>query len=162
MIAFTILAVLLVVTALGVLFAHNPINSALCLITHMMGIAALFALLDAHFLATVQIIVYAGAVMVLVVFVLMLLNIKVEEPKKTSKFFYLFCFAAGGAFMYFGLPIIYSAFSGAKEASLSFNGSMEHLGQILYTKYVFPFEAASILLMAAVAGAIMLAKRKYR
>ncbi len=127
-----------------------------------MGISAMFALLDAHFLATVQIIVYAGAVMVLVVFVLMLLNIKEEAPKKISRIFIISCFVAGGLFLYFGVPIIHSAFSQFHAVNPNFNGSMQALGKELYTNYVFPFEAASILIMAAVAGAVMLAKRKFR
>ena len=162
MIAFILLSILLILSALGVLFFHNPINNALSLIANMMGIAAMFALLDAHFLAAVQIIVYAGAVMVLVVFVLMLLNIKEEAPRKTSGIFMVTCLLAGILFMYFGAPIIYNAFSQVRPADPNFNGSMQSLGKLLYSNYVFPFEAASILIMAAVAGAVMLAKRKFR
>ena len=128
----------------------------------MLGLAILFALLDASFLSAVQVIVYAGAVMVLVVFVLMLLNIKQENPKKTSKIFFLFCVASGGLFLYFGVPIIHGAFTNVAPPSPQFNGSMDVLGKELYTNYIFPFEASSILLMAAVAGAVMLAKRKFR
>jgi NADH-quinone oxidoreductase subunit J len=160
MIVFGLLTVVLLITALGVVLAHNPIHSALSLITNMLAIGALFAYLDAHFLATVQIIVYAGAVMVLVVFVLMLLNLKIEEPKKSNKFFLASCVIAAGLVAIFGVPVMLSGFSEFKELHPNFNGSMEALGKILYTNYIFPFEAASFLIMAAVAGAVMLAKRK--
>jgi NADH-quinone oxidoreductase subunit J len=126
----------------------------------MMAVGVLFAYLDAHFLATVQIIVYAGAVMVLVLFVLMLLNLKLEEPKKSGRLFISFCVASALAFAYFGLPIIFNAFSKVKIPTKEFNGSMETLGKLLYTNHIFPFEAASFLIMAAVAGAVMLAKKK--
>lgn len=162
MFVFSILTVLLIASALGVVLSHNPINSALCLILNMMGIACLFASLDAHFLAAVQIIVYAGAVMVLVLFVLMLLNIKVEAPKPASRFFVYSCFVVSAVFLYYGVPVIFDAFSGISHAPKVFDGSMEALGKELYTTHIFPFEASSILLMAAVAGAVMLAKRKIK
>lgn len=162
MVAFTILAVILVVTAFGVIISHNPINSALCLIANMTAVAGLFALLDAHFLAAVQIIVYAGAVMVLVLFVLMLLNIKSETPRKHSGFFIALCALSGALFVVFGIPALQSAFKFTPDSYPLFSGTMETIGKELYTKYIFPFEAASILLMAAIAGAVMLAKRKFR
>jgi NADH:ubiquinone oxidoreductase subunit 6 (subunit J) len=64
--------------------------------------------------------------------------------------------------MYFGVPIMYNAFAQFPAFNPNFNGSMQTLGKELYTNYIFPFEAASVLIMAAVAGAVMLAKRKFR
>lgn len=162
MVAFSILALIILFTALGVIIAHNPINSALCLIVNMMAIAGLFALLDAHFLAAVQIIVYAGAVMVLVLFVLMLLNLKVETPRKRSPLFIGMCVVSGVLFIAIGVPILQGAFKFTPDTYPTFSGSMETIGKDLYTTYIFPFEASSILLMAAISGAVMLAKRKFR
>ena len=162
MIAFGILTVILIVTALGVVSAHNPINSALCLITNMIAVAGLFANLDAHFLAAVQIIVYAGAVMVLVVFVLMLLYVKVENPEPYKKIFKGVCVLTGMLFLVFAIPTLKQSFIVFPDANIPFSGSMEALGKDLYTNYIFPFEAASILIMAAIAGAVMLAKKKFR
>ena len=162
MILFFLLSIILLITAVGVIASHNPITSALCLITNMFCIAAMFAMLNADFLATVQIIVYAGAVMVLVLFVLMLLNIKVETPKGKSFFFIALCVAAGVAFVGLGAPLLNETFKVFPDPSPKFVGTMNEVGKELYTKYIFPFEAASILIMAAVAGAVMLAKRKLR
>lgn len=162
MVAFAVIALIILVTSIGVISAHNPINSALCLITNMLAVAGLFALLDAHFLAAVQIIVYAGAVMVLVLFVLMLLNIKVESPRKRSGFFIFLCCFAGVLFLVFGVPLLNETFKSFAGIDAPFSGSMDAIGKELYTVYVFPFEAASVLLMAAIAGAVMLAKRKVR
>lgn len=162
MIAFLILSLVIIVTGLGVISAQNPINSALALIVNMLAIAGMFALLDAEFLAAAQIIVYAGAIMVLVVFVLMLLNMKEESPRKRSPIFIALCAAMGALFLAFGLPVLSEAFRIFPDRSVPFTGSMKDLGRELYTTYVFTFEAASILIMAAIAGAVMLAKRRLR
>lgn len=158
--AFYIISVILLLAAIGVVGFLNPIYSALCLITNMLCVAALFALLDAHFLATTQIIVYAGAVVVLVLFVLMLLNLKTEPLKKQRFLLIVTSVTFAALFMGFLLPSITGYFSIFPDPNHEIPGTMEILGQELYTKYIFPFEAASILIMSAVAGAVMLSKRK--
>ncbi len=162
MIAFGILTLILLITAFGVIASHNPLHSALHLIVNMLCIAGLFAHLDAHFLATVQVVVYAGAIMVLVIFVLMLLNLKVEAPKPRSFLFISLCVISAALFFLLGAPLFNESFKVFPNSSPQFSGSMTDVGRELYTKYVFPFEAASILIMAAIAGAVMLAKRKIR
>lgn len=160
--AFLILAIILVASAIGVVALKNPLNSALCLVLNFMGIACMYAMLDAHFLAAVQVIVYAGAIMVLVVFVLMLLNVKSEEPVRGGLFF--FGIAIGASLVF--LRIISSTvFSGADQipaGAPGLSGTAAAIGEVLFTKYVFPFEAASILIMAAIVGAVMLAKKRYK
>ena len=156
---FTIMSLLLIVSAVGVIAFRNPIYSALSLIAHMLIVSGMFAFLEAHFLAVVQIIVYAGAIMVLVLFVLMLLNVKVEKASKAqviSTFCGLFM---GALFLYMIVPHINEVFSEFKTLQVV-DGSLASFGKILYTKFVFSFEAAAVLLTAALVGSVMIAKRR--
>lgn len=155
---FVLFCAFLIATALGVVLARNPINSALCLILNLVGVAVVFASLEAHFLAVVQIIVYAGAIMVLVVFVLMLLNSKQEEQRLPGLFLLVLSSAGGAVFLgVFGVLAV-EHFSTALRIQPEYTGTVKAIGELLYTDYVFPFEAASILILAAVVGAAMVAK----
>lgn len=172
--AFMLLALVAVVSAVGVISMRNPMNSAFFLILNLVTVAGIFALMQAHFLATVQIIVYAGAIMVLVVFVLMLLNTKHEKTKESG--FVLLALGICTAVLFFGIlatqfgisftdelhlnQLVLGVFpNGSEEAPV---GTVANIGKLLYTEYVFPFEAASILIMAAIVGAAMLAKRSHK
>ena len=148
-------------SALGVVIFRNPIYSALCLITNLLCVAGLFAMLDAHFLATVQIIVYAGAIMVLVLFLIMLLNIKIEKPKSMRTVFTLVSIFAGFLFLRLIVPPLNSFFQAFDDPVLPIEGGVRAVGELLYTKYVFPFEIASVLILAAMIGSVMLAKSSY-
>lgn len=150
------------ISGVGVVSFRNPIHSALALVANLLSVAGLFALLDAHFLAAVQIIVYAGAIIVLVVFVLMLLNIKVEPVNKISPTFALSSVLTGALFLLIIVPLLNQAFRAFPDPKQPIEGTMEAMGKIVYTKYLFPFEAASVLIMAAIVGAVMLAKKKGR
>ena len=162
MFMFWIFAVLLTLSACGVVLFRNPIHSALSLIFNMITIAALFASLNAHFLAAVQIIVYAGAVMVLVIFVLMLLNAKEEDSKDHSPLLVGLATLVVIMLVVMFAPRLFSAFLVLPDGTSAFAGTMKDIGLLLYTRYVLPFEAASVLIMVAVAGAVMLSKRRYR
>lgn len=168
MIAFAALAALLLVSALGVVLCANPIYSAIWLISNLLGVAAVFALLDAHFLSVVQIIVYAGAIMVLFLFVVMLLNLKAEQPKRRSVIYQILVWGSGLGFASLLGKVFMSAFSGTSAVpvmqrfDLPVEGTTKAIGELLYSRYVFTFEAASLLIIAAVLGAVMLAKRRYR
>lgn len=157
---FYLFSLILLVSAVGVVGFKNPINSALCLVLNMTCVAAFFAMLEAHFLATTQIIVYAGAVMVLVVFVLMLLNVKYEPIARYPFLFIAAAVGSGALFIGFLAPSLNGTFAIFPDPKVTVPGTMEILGRALFTHYIFPFEAASILIMAAVAGAVTLAKRK--
>jgi NADH-quinone oxidoreductase subunit J len=161
MFVFFILAALILAASVGVVVFLNPIYSALCLIGAMLGLAALFAQLDAHFLATVQIIVYAGAVMVLVVFLLMLLNLKYEKPKKMRPFYWVISLLCGSLFLLLLVPPINDLFTMFPDPQREVIGNVKDMGALLYSKYVLPFEIASILILAAMVGAVMLGKRSY-
>ena len=157
--AFYFLAFLALFSALMVVFSKNPIYSVLYLVITFFSIAGHYVLLNAQFLAVVHVIVYAGAIMVLFLYVIMLLNLNYDtEPHKSN----LTKFAAvisGGLLMI----VLIGALRGADEAviNLSANreiGYVKNLGMVLYTDYMLPFEVASILLLGAMVGAVMLGK----
>lgn len=159
--AFLIMSLILIGSAVGVIAAKSPINSALNLVLNFMVIACMYAMLDAHFLAAVQIVVYAGAIMVLVLFVLMLLNVKAEEPRRGGLFFIGIAAGAGVVF----LRILSTTIADSADmipSAAGAPGTAAAIGEALFSRYVFPFEAASVLIMAAIVGAVMLAKRRYK
>ena len=160
-IAFWILAFIIVGSSIAVITLRNPLHSALALILNLTAVAGIFALLHAHFLAMVQIIVYAGAIMVLVVFVLMLLNVK-QEPHGRTGFVLIGLSGLAGAVFLWAISLKLSLVDRfIAHAPLPAEGTVENVGRLLYTTYLFPFEAASVLIMAALLGAVMLAKRNY-
>lgn len=159
-IAFALIAALIIASALGVVVSRNPIHSALCLVVNLLTVAAIFAILEAHFLATVQVIVYAGAIVVLVLFVLMLLNLKVEQTQTIGLPLILVASVTGILFIALAVPMLNEAFKVFPEPKNPVVGSVAEMGKVLYTTYVFPFETSSVLLMAAIVGAVMLARRK--
>ncbi|MBX7137084.1 MAG: NADH-quinone oxidoreductase subunit J [Oligoflexia bacterium] len=160
-VTFYLMAVLLLLSAVAVITFKNPIYSALALVFNLFVVAGLFATLDAHFIAAVQVVVYAGAIMVLVMFVLMLLSAKLEKASPFSPLYFGAALICGLAFaVTLGLEFD-SGFNSAPPAS-DLQGTVAAVGKVLYSRYVFPFEAASLLLMAAIAGAVVLARRRYR
>jgi len=131
----------------------------------MVSIAILFLLLNAAFLATIQIIVYAGAIMVLFIFVIMLLNLRRDEfgpeRRKAQRFFailFVFLLLIGIATV---IEVGVFGFRSAETVSgATIPAGVEPLAQLLFTKYLLPFELASILLLVAIVGAIVMAKRR--
>ncbi len=156
---------LCVALALGVIFNTSPIGSAICLIGMMLGLAVIFVLQQAHFIAILQIIIYAGAIMVLFMFVIMLLNLKKSESKEwVSRGNNLFITILTGilsvGILYKIIDIIFMAeLNSPAELPDSF-GKVATVGESLFTDFVLPFEVASILLLAAMVGAVVLAKPK--
>ncbi len=152
--------------ALGVVFHRNPVHCALLLVGVLLSSSGLFVILNAQFIAALQVIVYAGAIMVLFLFVVMLLNVKGESPLLTPG-------AAKGFGFLFALllfvELLWTALSqrgaaGPLERSSSLPdgfGSPAAIGRVLYTTWLYPFEITSILLLVAVVGAVVLAKRKF-
>lgn len=163
-IIFYILAFTILSSAIAVVALRNPMHSTLALIITLTGVAGIFAVLGAHFLAVAQIIVYAGAIVVLVLFVLMLLNMKAEEFSGRTLLMILFGGSLAVLFLAVLLPVAGGAFtdlSGGKLSTgfaLGGEGTTEALGRVLYTKYLLPFELASILIMSALVGAVMVGR----
>jgi NADH-quinone oxidoreductase subunit J len=161
---FLITAIVLVVTAILVILQRNPVASALFLIAALCAQAILYLLLKAPFLAVIQIIVYAGAIMVLFLFVIMLLNLRRDEfgPEKRGLQRFFGILFAVILFVEIG-ALVKLSLTGLPESSESLNpgfGGAHAVGQLLFTDYLFPFEVTSVLLLVAIVGAIVMAKRK--
>jgi len=137
--------------------SRNPVTSAMFLVLAIASMAGLFVLLHAFFLAAVQVLVYAGAVMVLFLFVIMLLNLKEEERRKVRKF----NLAAGSLVVLAiaGLLLRSLARAGALVPFAAAEGLTKPLGGILFNAYVLPFEVMSLLLLVAMVGVILLSKK---
>jgi len=158
------LALCAVATAVVTVTRRNPIAAALWLVAHFGTLGALYLTLNAQFIAIIQVLVYAGAIMVLVLFVIMLLNIALVE--KTKHFFSIRGFFGVGAVVVLGLEICAIIISGTKQSPQSISpqaaqiGTVEYIGNQLFAHYGFPFEAISFVLLVAIIGAVMLAKKK--
>lgn len=143
--------------AVGLIFNRNPVYAALSLVLNFFSIAGLYLSLGAEFLAAIQILVYAGAIMVLFLFVIMLLNLQKEEgPSFDVRKGVAFIFGLG--FLAEMLFVLKDFFT--REAGGTYDyGAVEPIGRSLMTDYLFPFEMISVVLIAALIGAILVARR---
>jgi NADH-quinone oxidoreductase subunit J len=163
-IVFIILAAIAVASALGMLFSRNAVHSALFLVLNFATIAVFFLMLNAPFLFVIQITIYAGAIMVLFLFVVMLLGAEQLRGKATVGFgrwqVPLAVILAVGLLVTFGYIIVNGATeTGTLTAEAIASGPVE-IGLALFEGYVFPFEVASILLLAAMVGVVVLRTRR--
>jgi NADH-quinone oxidoreductase subunit J len=161
LVVFFVLAVLAILGAISLIVQRHPIHSALSLIVVMVALAGLYLLMGAEFVAAVQIIVYGGAIMVLFVFVIMLLNAGVEERTNFSRL------ATFG-----GIPLTLAFLVAIAAAIVTGHGSVQAAAQtgavaptrtlslLLFQDFVYPFELTSFLLLVAIIGAIVLAQRE--
>jgi len=160
---FYILGFGAVLSALLMVTNKKPVNAAMCLIMTMFLLAGMYVLLDAHLMAALQIIVYAGAIMVLFLFVIMLLNIQEKEGRLgINKIATQFAGVAivGGIFVVIAnLVTIDHSLVKAGDMVNGF-GTTKAVGTLLFTDFILPFEIASVLLLAAIVGAVILAKRR--
>jgi NADH-quinone oxidoreductase subunit J len=163
LILFFVLAVMAVAGAVVLILAREPIHSALALVLVMVSLAVLYLLLGAEFIAAVQIIVYAGAVMVLFVFVIMLLNAGTEERTHISK---IATWVGLPLAFFLLLEIAHIFWHGRMSAAMGSGASAPYeaasthdLSMALFQQYLFPFEATSILILIALLGALVLAKK---
>ena len=139
-------------------FSRNPVTSAMFLVLTIISMAGLFVLLHAFFLAAVQVLVYAGAVMVLFLFVIMLLDLK-EEQRRTIKSLGLFAgLVSVGSVLAIFIRSLLAAKPGA-NVTATVEGSTAALGKLLFTKYLLPFEIVSVLLLVAMVGVVLLSKK---
>ena len=165
-ITFWVLALPLVVFALLVVTSRNPMRSALFLVAHMLLMAGMFLSLSAQYIAAVQIIVYAGAIMVLFLFVIMLLNLSGRGGGERGLGWITgIAMSAGLAALLAGTGVWRMGLHAGKATakSLSVGGTAKSIGFALFDPelpWLFPFEAASVILLLAVVGAVFLAKRK--
>lgn len=159
-IIFFFVAAIALASAVYFVFARNPLYSILSLIVTFFSIAAMYILLNAQFLGIVQIIVYAGAIMVLFLYILMMLNLnKADESKKQNLTKFIGVFAAG--ILLIGLLGAYRGLDGATygTGADSSIGLTKNLGRLLFNEYVLPFELASILILAGIVGAVLIGKK---
>jgi NADH-quinone oxidoreductase subunit J len=160
-IIFLLLSVMAVGSALMMITSKNPVNSVLWLIVVFFAISGHYILLNAQFLAIVNIIVYAGAIMVLFLFVVMLMNLNAETEPVKNRRLQLIGITSGGALML----IIVSAISKIDvEQMVQINagdsGLIKVLGMNLFKNYVLPFEISSVLFLSAMIGAVVIGKKE--
>jgi NADH-quinone oxidoreductase subunit J len=165
-IAFYFFAGIAVLASLGVIGQRNPMHSVMLLITSFGALAGLYVLLDAPFTAVTQIIIYAGAIMVLFLFVVMLLNVPREEPTPMALALSPKAMRIGAvlsvvlaAEMIWGLSRLGTTWFG-QEAEATGVSSVARIGSVLFTQHAFAFEATSILILVAMVGAVVLARRE--
>ncbi len=167
-VVFYIFAAIAVGSALGVVISKNPVGSLLFMVATLASLAGTFVLMEAHFLAAIQVIVYAGAIMVLFLFVIMLLNLghEYEQDLRRGAFAVLSFAVVGGVA---GLlaqalrtapPPEAAAGARAIAEAVREHGAVGAMAEPLYTTYVVAFEITGILLLVAIVGAIVLAKRR--
>ena len=156
----------MLIFGIGVVVNRNPVASALCLVVSFVGLAALFISLDAHFLGIIQILVYAGAVMVLFLFIIMLLDLRAEERRKLNAW----ALAGGGmvALCLVGTLLHVLGHFEAGEATVpplqvpvgTEYEDTKSLGALLFTKYVFHVQVIGLLLLGATIGVVALSKKE--
>lgn len=157
---FFFLGFLAVASAVYMIAARNPLYSILSLILTFFSIAGLYIMLNAQFLGIVQIIVYAGAIMVLFLYVLMMLNLNAEdESNKKNSMKIIGIFSSG--LLLIGMLGAYKGLYTQKSFAVhdSGVGLTQNLGKLLFNQYVLPFELASILILAAIVGAVLIGKK---
>lgn len=161
---FYFLASVTVFSAVMMLLQRNPVNSALFLILNFFCLGGLYLTLNAQFIAMVHIMVYAGAIMVLFLFVIMLLNLGDDKNLRQHLGLRMYLGIAFSVGLFAELLYILG-FSSAnnytqQSPSAVEMGTVEYIGKVLFTKFLFPFEITSFLLLAAIIGAVILAKKK--
>lgn len=162
-IGFFLLSALAVLSALTVVISRNPVYSVLALIVAFFAIAGHYFMLNSQFLAAVHIIVYAGAIMVLFLYVIMMLNLnKDSEPNKNRSWIFGATVAAGLLILVLVASLgTASGLIGEANTNDSI-GLVENLGKVLYKDYLLPFEVSAILFLAGMVGAVMLGKKELK
>jgi NADH-quinone oxidoreductase subunit J len=165
MIGFIVLAVVMLAGAVGVVTLRQPVHAALSLVVTLLALAVTYVTLQAHFLAVIQVIVYAGAIMVLFLFVIMLLNVEGQAPPPHLRWLPPLAFATA---LLVAAGIAVTAFvdraplPAAARVSALQGGSAEQVGTLLFSHYVLAFQLVGVLLLAGIVGAVSLAQRGSR
>jgi NADH-quinone oxidoreductase subunit J len=164
MLTFLILSALMIVGALGVITLKQPVHAALSLVGTLLTLAVTYVTLQAHFLATIQVIVYAGAIMVLFLFVIMLLNIQGETQKLLFPWMRWAAYAVG---VLTALGLVISIFRNPDQMpnmavvqNALQGGNAGQIGEILFSEFVLPFQLVGVLLLTGIIGAVSLVQRR--
>ena len=162
---FWIFAVLTIIFAAAVILNRNPVASALSLVVSFLGLSALFMSLDAFFVGIIQVLVYAGAVMVLFLFIVMLLDIRVEERRRVN-----WLAAVGGigvaVTLLVQICIVVGHYKGARQTfpplARPITDDVWNIGRLLFSNYNLPFQIIGILVLVATIGVVLLSRREPR
>ncbi len=158
---FWILSAMALLSALMVIISKNPVHSVIWLILVFFAISGHYLLLNAQFLAIVNIIVYAGAIMVLFLYVMMLMDLKKETEPKKNRWLKIAGTVAGGTLLLVLVAALRKAdlttYARTREGDI---GLIENLGKVLFTDYVVPFEISSVLFLSAMVGAVVIGKKE--
>lgn len=157
---FFLLAIICIASVLGMIISKDQAYNALFLIVAFVGMGGLFALLEAPFIAAVQIIIYAGAIMILFIFVVMMINLRKGVGPEKKRWTMYFAVVIALVLVVELILTIKGALEPVSSAALETLGSPTDLGRLLFTKYLYPFEITSILIIAAMVGAIVLVKKR--
>jgi NADH-quinone oxidoreductase subunit J len=162
---FWVFALMMLIFGAAVIINRNPVASALSLVVSFLALAALFISLDAYFIGIIQVLVYAGAIMVLFLFIIMLLDLRAEELRKIN-----WIASAGGVVVAFALIIqifsVVGSFQAAKQPfpplARSTPDDVHRIGLLLFGHYNLPFQIIGILILVATIGVVMLSRRESR
>ena len=159
-ILFWFLTVMALGCALGVILSRNPISSVLFLIATFFAISGHYILMNAQFLAIVNIIVYAGAIMVLFLFVIMLMNLNADTEPQKNRLIQLAGVISGGILFLVILGALRNVPVSSLEHTDTGIGLIKNLGRVLFTQFVLPFEISSVLFLSAMIGAIVIGRKE--
>ncbi|MBS1777780.1 MAG: NADH-quinone oxidoreductase subunit J [Bacteroidetes bacterium] len=159
-ICFWVLTVMALGCALGVILSRNPVSSVLFLIATFFAISGHYLLMNAQFLAIVNIIVYAGAIMVLFLFVIMLMNLNADTEPQKNRLVQLAGVVSGGILFLVILAALRSSSVNVLEQTPTDIGLIKNLGKTLFTQFVLPFEISSVLFLSAMIGAVVIGKKE--
>ena len=157
---FWFLSIMAISCAMGVILSRNPINSVLFLIATFFAVSGHYLLMNAQFLAVVNIIVYAGAIMVLFLFVIMLMNLNADTEPQKNRLVQFAGVISGVVLFLLVLAALSTTTKGFVEDTPTDIGLIENLGKTLFTQYVLPFEISSVLFLSAMVGAMVLGKKE--
>lgn len=156
---FYVFSALALACGMMVLLSRNPVTSAMFLVLTIASLAGLFVLLHAFFLAAIQILVYAGAVMVLFLFVIMLLDLKAEERRRIKTFGLIGGVVSVGCILALFTRSLHSTKPAVALSTALPDGDTMTLGKMLFSDYLLPFEIVSVLLLVAMVGVVLLSKK---
>ena len=164
-VVFAYFAGAMTILSLLVVTRRNPVHSVLWMLVLFIHIAALYLFLNAEFIAAIQIIIYAGAILVLFLFVIMLLNLRKEETEKRFQKQWLYGIAISGVLVIFLVSVVGNITVGPPPGpytaeAIKSEGHLMTVGKVLYSEFLLPFEIASLILLVAIIGAVVLAKKR--
>jgi NADH-quinone oxidoreductase subunit J len=157
---FFLLATICIASVLAMIISKDQAYNALFLIVAFVCMGGLFALLEAPFIAAVQIIIYAGAIMILFIFVVMMINLRKGLGPEKKRWTMYFALVIALVLIVELVVTVRGSLEPVTSAALESSGSPTDLGRLLFTKYLYPFEITSVLIIAAMVGAIVLVKKR--